>query len=405
MNGGYFLGNPGTFPRENENIERIRSDSDFMTGLTVASSVSRYLQLFYFEAGGGHRSAAMAVQQVISKRFSHWRVELVNLQDLLQRGWTYGSLAMLRGLQKGIKFYTPQIEELLRQHWQHGQPDLVVSLIPNFNGVMFRALRHIHSDVPYVTIMTDLADYPPHFWLEKQEQFIICGSNRAVRQARAIGHPPRRIFQVSGMILKPDFYVYDPTDRRMERERLGLDPDLPTALIMFGGNGAKVSIKIVKRLKRAKMKLQCLVMCGHNEKLLRKLKDRQGCQAVGFTNKVAYYMRLSDFFIGKPGPGSISEALHCGLPVIVERNRRTMPQERYNTKWLEKHKVGIVTKDFDDIAKAVRSLLGDGCLRQFQRNAQRLDNYAVFQIPSIFEQIITASAEEAKPFAGTPARA
>src|SRR5580704_5835969 len=74
-----------------------------------------------------------------------------------------------------------QMEVILQQHWRRIRPDLVVSLIPNFNGVMFQALRRVHPDVPYVTVMTDLADYPPHFWQEKQDQFVICGSGRAVR--------------------------------------------------------------------------------------------------------------------------------------------------------------------------------------------------------------------------------
>jgi hypothetical protein len=52
------------------------------------------------------------------------------------------------------------------------------------------------------------------------------------------------------MILKPDFYRDDGKDRRSEREKLGLDPDLPRALVMFGGNGSNASIKIVKRLER-----------------------------------------------------------------------------------------------------------------------------------------------------------
>jgi len=42
-------------------------------------------------------------------------------------------------------------------------------------------------------------------------------------------------------------------------------------------------------------------------------------------------MQLSDYFVGKLGPESVSEALVIGLPVIVERNARTMVQERYNT--------------------------------------------------------------------------
>jgi len=38
---------------------------------------------------------------------------------------------------------------------------------------------------------------------------------------------------------------------------------------------------------------------------------------IGFAQNVEHYMALADFFIGKPGPGSISEALQFHLPVIV----------------------------------------------------------------------------------------
>ena len=67
---------------------------------------------------------------------------------------------------------------------------------------------------------------------------------------------------------------------------------------------------------------------------------------VGYTTDVAHYLRLADFFIGKPGPGSLSEALHCGLPVIVTRNAWTMPEERYNTDWV-REQVGITLTHLD----------------------------------------------------------
>ena len=54
----------------------------------------------------------------------------------------------------------------------------------------------------------------------------------------------------------------------------------------------------------------------------------------GFTKEVPRYMQLADYFIGKPGPGSISEAVAMRLPVIVERNAWTLPQERYNADWV-----------------------------------------------------------------------
>lgn len=373
------------------------------------------LEFIYIEAGGGHRNAAMALCETIAVRFPHWRINLVNLfQDvlrpidpihrltrvrrsediynsILKSGRTYGFTTMLRVMQKMIKWHMPAIETMLQQYWKEKpQPDLVVSLVPHFNGVIFRSLQQVYPDVPFVTLMTDLADYPPHFWQEAQDQFIICGNDIAVMQARVVGYTEEKILKTSGMILKPNFYEdYTTLDRRKEREKLGLNPDAVTALIMFGGHGAKTAEQIVKRLNRVNPHVQNIVMCGHNEKLRRKLDQKKSCLAVGFTSdKVPYYMWLSDFFIGKPGPGSISEAVHMGLPVIVERNSRTMPQERYNTVWVEEQKLGIIVRNFAHIAQAVKLLLADNQLTVFRHNAQRLKNSALDEIPRMFEHIM-----------------
>ena len=60
----------------------------------------------------------------------------------------------------------------------------------------------------------------------------------------------------------------------------------------------------------------------------------------GFTKEVPRYMQLADYFIGKPGPGSVSEALAMKLPVIVESNAWTLPQERYNGEWVRERASG-----------------------------------------------------------------
>ncbi len=374
------------------------------------------VQFIYFDAGGGHRSAALALRQVIAHHYPTWQVELVNLQELLRsidpvlrltqrrvtsesvyngmlkRGWTYGSLPLLRGLQAGIRLRAPQIEALLEAHWRTGRPDLVVSLIPNFNGVLFRSLRRIHASTPYVTIMTDLADQPPRFWQEDQDQFIICGSDRAVAQARGRCYRPGHIMQVSGMVLHPRFYEPCTADRTQERRRHGLDPALPTALIMFGGHGSKRALGIVDHLARLPFPVQSIVMCGHNQVLARQLAHTKRCLAVGFTDRVPYYMRLADFFIGKPGPGSVSEALHIGLPVIIERNRRTMPQERYNAEWIAQHEVGLVLKDLRQIGAAVTTMLTDDRLQTLRDNTKKLRNQALFEIPDQLDRVMRHGA-------------
>ncbi len=395
-------------------------------GFTSEETSPRLIKMIYIDAGGGHRSSAMALREVIGDYFPSWDVELINLfQDvlrpidplhrvtgtynsediynrLLKHNWTYGFHAGMRGLQKLIKISAPIMEKLLRQHWEENRkPDMVVSLIPHFNAVMFRALKQVYPDAPYVTIMTDIADYPPHMWQERQDQFLICGSDMAIQQAKRTGYGPSRLFRASGMILKPDFYELTArNDRDVDLRKLGLDPELPTALIMFGGYGASTAEKIVTALENSPCTIQSIVMCGRNEKLRQKLQRHSRCYPAGFTtNGVPHYMRLADFFVGKPGPGSISEALHIGLPVIVERNRRTMPQERYNTDWIKEKKVGVVLKSFAEINDGVQYLLKDNHLEELRQNARKMSNRAVYEIPFILENIMAMHhANEGIPF-------
>ncbi len=99
-------------------------------------------------------------------------------------------------------------------------------------------------------------------------------------------------------------------------------------------------------------------------------------------------MQLADYFIGKPGPGSVSEALAMKLPVIVERNSWTLPQERYNGDWLREMGAGMVLPDFRGIARAVDDLLEPAAYERYRQAAGRVNNRATFEIPDILEKIV-----------------
>ncbi|MFM2281215.1 MAG: hypothetical protein RLZZ444_3446 [Pseudomonadota bacterium] len=398
------------------------------------------VEIFYFDAGGGHRNAMQALSRQIEKAHPGWTVVPVDLQKLLEpidpvyrltkrvtgsikrllkpvapdldiepiqaqeiyntalrRGVTHGLGTILPILQAYIRRFSGDIETLLAERWQAAaqRPDLVVSVIPNFNAVMFDALRRVSDTIPYVTVITDMVDCPPHFWMEDQDQSMICGTTKAFGQALASGFYAREnVFEVSGMILKESFYAPAPEDG-FSRQSLGLADDRPVALIMFGGNGSyQATQTILEQLAMSNSKPQTIVLCGKNAKLLESLADRPGCHAVGFTNNVADYMRLADVFIGKPGPGSISEAIHMGCPVIVEGNAGTMPQERPNLDWIVDNGVGIVVKSFArDIAGAADAMLVE--LNRFQENIRKNipANRAVFEIINLFEDLLKRPAE------------
>jgi hypothetical protein len=365
------------------------------------------IDFLYFDAGGGHRAAATALKSVIDEQNRPWEIRLVNLQELLDpldvfrkltgirlenlynrmlaKGWTLGITQVLKIVQGVIRLNHGPAVRLLTEHWTRTKPEMVVSLVPNFNRALHQSLRAALPAVPFITILTDFADYPPHFWMERQEQYLICGSEKAVEQARSLGHAPEKIFLTSGMILGPKFYQPVTVDRAQERRRLGLDPERPTALVLFGGAGSKVMLEIARTLQDT----QLILICGHNADLAARLKKTPAKAprfVEGFTREIPYYMHLADFFVGKPGPGSLSEAMAMKLPVIVECNSFTLPQERYNADWVLEQKVGIVLKNFRPVAGAVEQMLGN--LPGFRKNVEKIQNRAVFEIPEILAKIL-----------------
>jgi 1,2-diacylglycerol 3-beta-galactosyltransferase len=377
----------------------------------------RTLDFVFFDAGGGHRAAANALREVMERQGRRCEIRMVNLQEMLdgidvfrkvtglrledlyntmlRKGWTLGSPQLTAGMHLVIRLFHPQQVRMLVEFWRKSRPDMVVSLVPNFNRAMGESLRRALPGVPFVTILTDLADYPPHFWMERQQQHFVCGSDKAVEQAVEMGHAPSMVHRVSGMILNPRFYEMaplGPEERQQARAALSLNPDRPVGLVLFGGQGAAAMVDIAANLQDH----QLVLICGHNQKLRAKLvamPHRAGIFVEGFTREVPRYMRLADYFIGKPGPASISEAVAMRLPAIVENNAWTLPQERYNAEWIREQGVGVVLPNFRGIARAVEEMLEPAAFARFLAATERLHNRAVFEIPDILEAILGGSEE------------
>jgi len=372
------------------------------------------VHVVFHDGGGGHRNAAVALQTVISQQQRDWQLQLVQFQDLtdrldvlrkftgiriqqqyntmLQNGWTLGSTQLLLILQLAIRIFHRPLVNLLEKFWRENPADLLVSVIPHFNRQICESWTKVYHGRPFVTIITDLADFPPRFWIEPiNDQYVIAGTEKAADQARAMGHDEAHIFLTSGMILRPDFYVPDNSDPAVLRREMGLREGLTTAIVLFGGHGSKVAYDITEKLDAAGLPLQLILICGRNDELAGKLRARQWkmpVHVIGFTKEVHRLMRAADFLIGKPGPGSIAEAMVRHLPVLIECNAWTLPQERYNAEWVKEKGVGIVLKSFRDIAEGAKRMLEPDTLAVFRKNVAAQQNRAVFEIPEILAKLL-----------------
>ena len=389
------------------------------------------IHVLFHDAGGGHRNAAVALQTIVNQQKRPWAINLVQFQELtdrldvlrrltgiriqeqynilLRNGWTLGSKQLLRVLQLTIRLFHRPMVRILTDYFRQNPADLLVSVIPHFNREIGDAWTQVYAERPFVTLMTDLADLPPRFWIEpSSKQYVICGSERAVEQARVIGKDDAHLFATSGMILRPDFYEPDESEPAEVRQELGLKRDVPTGMLLFGGFGSKGMYDIAERLEAAGLELQLIVICGRNQKLAERFRARQWnlpVHIVGFTKEVHHLMRAADFLIGKPGPGSVAEAMVRGLPVILECNVWTLPQERYNTEWVREKRVGIVLHNFREIVGGVKQLLEPATLAEFRRNVGALKNRAIFEIPEILAGLLEkSSARSSESWASSTAR-
>jgi Glycosyltransferase family 28 C-terminal domain len=377
------------------------------------------IHILFHDAGGGHRNAAISLKAIIDQQKRPWQVELVQFQELtdrldvlrrltgiriqeqynilLQNGWTLGSTYLLRVLQATIRLFHGPIVRLLKEFWKEHPADLLISVIPHFNREICESWTAVYPGRPFATLITDLADFPPRFWIEPlKEQHVIAGTEKAAEQARALGHDEAHIFRTSGMILRPDFYTQEAADPVALRREMGLKPELTTAMMLFGGHGSKVMYDITERLDAAALPLQLILICGRNEELEKKLRARQWkipLHVIGFSKEVQKLMRAADFLIGKPGPGSIAEAMVRGLPVLVECNAWTLPQERYNTEWVKEKRVGIVLESFRDVVAGTKQMLDPTNLAEFRRNVAALENHAIFEIPEILAKLLADNAQ------------
>jgi 1,2-diacylglycerol 3-beta-galactosyltransferase len=203
------------------------------------------IHIVFQDGGGGHRNAAVALQTVIARQQRDWQVELVQFQDLtdqldvlrkvtgiriqqqynilLENGWTLGSTYLLKVLQTTIRLFHGPLTRLLKKFWREKPVDLLISVIPHFNRQICQSWTEVYPGRPFVTIITDLADFPPRFWIEPiRDQYVIAGTEKAAEQARAMGHDDTHIFLTSGMILRPDFYEADDSAPVKLREEMGL---------------------------------------------------------------------------------------------------------------------------------------------------------------------------------------
>jgi 1,2-diacylglycerol 3-beta-galactosyltransferase len=291
------------------------------------------------DTGGGHRSAAEAIAEAMHQLYGEaCRVEIVDLWadytpfPINHLGQLYGPLVNCsttlwkllfrstsnrRAISLLVKIFWPMVRERLKDFLRQGNPDVIVSVHPVLTHFTIRALQEADLRIPSVTVVTDLVSLHP-FWLCSETDSWLVPTEPARNRALASGLPPEKV-KVVGLPVGLKF-AREVGEKEALRDKLGLERDRPTILVMGGGEGMGKVYRTARAIAKARLNAQLVIVAGRNERLRRRLEKVDWeipTTVFGFVTNMPDLMGASDVIVTKAGPATISEALITGLPILL----------------------------------------------------------------------------------------
>jgi 1,2-diacylglycerol 3-beta-galactosyltransferase len=330
--------------------------------------------ILFSDTGGGHRSAGEAIAEAFEAEYgSHYRPILVDalkdytprpLRDLpavypdmvrIPAAWGLG-YRLLNGRRRSAvisravwRYAQRASKRLVEQH----QPDLVLSVHPLVHSAMIDQRRP--SRLPFVTVVTDLVSVHS-LWYQSQCDLCLVPTEAAKRRALEAGLKTDQVRVVGLPVsLRHSQALGDPSNFR---RKLGWPEDLPMVLVMGGGEGMGPLYQTVEAISGLPDRLGLAVVTGRNGALKEKIEGVSWPAPVyvyGFEQRLPMMMRAANLLVTKAGPGTITEAINAGLPMVLVD--KLPGQEDGNVTYVEDHDVGMWAPGPRRATEAVASFL------------------------------------------------
>ena len=278
---------------------------------------------------------------------------------------------------------TPFIQNGLMRLITSVRPDVIVSVHPMLNHVTIQALQELGLPIPFITVVTDLISV--HYaWFAPGADAYIVPTEQAKRLALQRGLDPERM-HVLGMPIDPKFRRLVASKPELQR-KFGLEPGKPVVLLVGGGDGAGGLEAATRAISRARLPVQLMIVTGRNRRLYARLQRTRStlhvpAQVFGFVQNMPELMHAADVIITKAGPGTICEALACGLPIIL--SGYVPGQESGNVDFVVTSGVGTLAHNSVELVDMLRRLVKPGSpeMRRQLENAKRVSRpWASFDI-------------------------
>ena len=316
------------------------------------------------DAGFGHRVAAQAVERAVLERYGDAvAVTTVNLLDdpktprilrdsqsdydklvrrapeLYQIGYMASDDSITTAIGEGalaVGLYQAAAAMLREQ-----QPDAIISTYPLYSAALNSAFDSKGYRVPLLLVITDLVTVH-QIWYNRRVDYCMVPTESVAQQAMNAGIPAERIF-LTGIPVNPQM-SQRPADRNELRTSLGWQT-APKTFLAVGSKRVKQLLPVLNVLNHYGGEVQLAVVCGRDEELFRELSAVDWhipVKLYQFVENMAPLLHAADAIICKAGGLITTEALACGLPMLIIE---VIPgQEEGNASYVVEHEAGEFVK-------------------------------------------------------------
>lgn len=334
----------------------------------------RKILFLFSDTGGGHRSATEAIIEALALEFpGRYKTRMIDffkeyfppplnyapdvyppISRLPEVWGFYYHLSDGRRRTRAVnEVFYPYIRQATRRMVQENPSDLIVSVHPLANTPVLRSLKN--SGHPFATVVTDMVSTHA-FWYDRRADLVIVPTEKAKERALCFGIEEQKI-KVVGLPVAEQFN-HLPQDQVALRKELDWPIDKPVILLVGGGEGMGPLERVAHAIDNAHFQASLAVVCGRNQAINARLRQyhwQMPVKIYGFVNNMAELMAAADILVTKAGPGTISEALIAGLPLVMFSH---MPgQEEGNIFYVVDQKAGIWAPYPERVVAAVRQWL------------------------------------------------
>ena len=392
--------------------------------VTPAFAAKRVLVLY---STGGHATAARSVEKLLNENpgefevirhdfaeelsgFARWfyfggydlisqRANWMNRWGVRMKWWQAERSEVYASERFNADFNQP---EKILAYIEKLKPDVIITTHFSVADTLAALREEGHfKQIPIAWTHLDVVDNTYFRQLGDQLDMSFLPTNDMALEWRKVIGPDK--VSEAGIPIMPDLLQASVTDNRQDiRASLGLDPSMPTVMLMGGSMGALSYEMMIKEISNqfGPTPVQFIAVCGRNAGKAESLKAwstkrdfpaNARLLVTGFVDhvKVRELQNASDLIISKPGGLTTFELLTTGKPLIMAEGIGL--QEKYNAEFVQSEGAAVfLPKPQGLIGPAVFQILKADPDKQQKMIASQSRLRVNFQLQKIVEWTRTA---------------